>query len=192
MTSIRDGLVQRRELEYVASRMSSVEMNGSFYSLQRPSTYRRMAEQTPSDFVIAVKGGRLHHSLQAAGGRSDRRSRTSSPPVCWGSGPKLGPLLWQLPADLGFDEDRLAPFLAGLPRSTTAAAELARQHDDKLSGDRVLLETGARPSGAGTFSSHGTPRSPRRPQRICCVPTTSGWWCPTARPGRASSGSPAT
>ena len=135
------GLVQRRELEYVASRMSSVEMNGSFYSLQRPSTYRRMSEQTPSDFVIAVKGGRfITHFKRLADAHTPLANFLASGVL--GLGPKLGPLLWQLPADLGFDEDRLAPFLAGLPRSTTAAAELARQHDDKLSGDRVLLETG--------------------------------------------------
>ena len=59
------GLVQRRELEYVGSRMNAVEVNGSFYSLLRPSTYRNLVEETPDDFAIAVKGGRfLTHMMR--------------------------------------------------------------------------------------------------------------------------------
>ena len=137
-----DGLAQRRELEYLASRMTSVEMNGSFYSLQRPSTYRRMAEQTPPDFVIAVKGGRyISHFKRLADTKTALANFFASGVLALG--PRLGPLLWQLPADLEYDERRIGDFLAGLPRSTAAAADLAAQHDDKLSGDRVLIETDA-------------------------------------------------
>ena len=136
------GLAQRRELEYVASRMTSVEMNGSFYSLQRPTTYQRMAEQTPSDFVIAVKGGRyISHFKRLAGAETALANFLASGVLALGQ--KLGPLLWQLPADLAYDERRLDAFLAGLPRSTAAAADLARQHDDKVSGDRIMVETDA-------------------------------------------------
>jgi uncharacterized protein YecE (DUF72 family) len=132
------GLVQRRELEYVASRMTSVEMNGSFYSLQRPATYQRMAEQTPHDFVVAVKGGRfITHFKRLVDVETALANFLASGVLALGA--KLGPLLWQLPGDLAFDEERLGPFLAGLPRSTSAAAELAARHDDKLSADRVLL-----------------------------------------------------
>ena len=53
------GLPQRRELEYVAQRLTTVEINGSFYSLQRPSSYRLWHDQTPDGFVFAVKGGRF-------------------------------------------------------------------------------------------------------------------------------------
>ncbi len=52
------GLVQRQELAYAAARMTSIEINASFYSLQRPTTYQRWREQVPDDFVLAVKGGR--------------------------------------------------------------------------------------------------------------------------------------
>ncbi|MCP6313217.1 DUF72 domain-containing protein, partial [Klebsiella pneumoniae] len=51
------GLVQRRELAYAAERMTSIEINGSFYSLQRPTSYAAWRAQTPEDFVFAVKGG---------------------------------------------------------------------------------------------------------------------------------------
>src|ERR1051325_10341457 len=53
------GLVQRRELEYLASQLNSVEVNGSFYSLQRPSSYQRWASQVPGDFDFALKGSRF-------------------------------------------------------------------------------------------------------------------------------------
>src|SRR5919107_1866295 len=53
------GLVQRRELEYAGRRLTSIEINGSFYSLQRPTSYAAWREQTPDDFVFSVKGGRF-------------------------------------------------------------------------------------------------------------------------------------
>jgi uncharacterized protein YecE (DUF72 family) len=139
------GLPQRRELEYVASRMTSVEMNGSFYSLQRPSTYQRMAAQTPPGFVIAVKGGRfITHFKRLAGGEAPLANFWASGVLALGD--RLGPLLWQLPADLQFDEERLREFFGLLPRTTTAAAELAARHDDKLAEDRVLLQADAQRS----------------------------------------------
>jgi uncharacterized protein YecE (DUF72 family) len=134
------GLAQRRELEYLASRMNAVEMNGSFYSLQRPTTYQRMVEQTPDDFAVAVKGGRfISHFKRLAGAETALANFLASGVLALGA--KLGPILWQLPADLQYHEERLGPFLAGLPRTMSAAAELAAEHDDKLSGDRVFLET---------------------------------------------------
>jgi len=136
------GLPQRRELAYVASRMTSVELNGSFYSLQRPSTYLRMVEETPPGFEIAVKGGRfITHFTRLAGGVAPLANFWASGVL--GLGDRLGPVLWQLPADLRFEPERLVPFFELLPRSTTAAARLTARHDDKLSGDRVLLTTDA-------------------------------------------------
>ncbi len=52
------GLAQRLELEYAASRFASIELNGSFYALQRPENYRTWADSTPPGFVFSVKGGR--------------------------------------------------------------------------------------------------------------------------------------
>ena len=133
------GLVQRRELEYVASRMSSVEMNGSFYSLQRPSTFRAIVEQTPDDFPVAVKGGRyITHMLRLSGVESALANFFASGVLALGE--QLGPVLWQLRPDTAYDEQRIASFLDLLPRTTSAAAQLAARHDDKLSGDRVLTE----------------------------------------------------
>src|ERR687889_14298 len=123
------GLVQRRELEYAGRRLTSIEINGSFYSLQRPTSYRSWREQTPDDFVFSVKGGRfITHLKRLVDVEVPLANFFASGLLALG--PKLGPILWQLPATLAFDADRLAAFFALLPRTTTAAAELARRHDD--------------------------------------------------------------
>jgi uncharacterized protein YecE (DUF72 family) len=135
------GLTQARELEYVASRMSSVEINGSFYSLQRPEMYRAWHDQTPDDFVFAVKGGRFITHLKKLRDVETPLANFFASGVL-ALGPKLGPLLWQLPPNLGFDAQRIAAFLALLPRTTAEAAKLAERHDERLK-DRALTTTDA-------------------------------------------------
>ncbi|MEU3274656.1 DUF72 domain-containing protein [Saccharomonospora sp. NPDC006951] len=131
------GLAHRRELEYLASRVGTVEINGSFYSLQRPASYQTWYSQTPDDFVFAVKGGRfITHMKQLREVDSALSNFFASGVLALGS--KLGPVLWQLPPRLAFDEQRLASFFDVLPRSTVAAADLARHHDDKLKTEPYL------------------------------------------------------
>ncbi len=136
------GLPHRSELAYASERMGSVEINGSFYSLQRPTSYARWAAETPQEFVFAVKGGRFITHL--------KRLRDVETPLAnflasgvLALGPKLGPLLWQLPERLEYDPALLGDFLALLPRTTTEAAALAARHDGKLAEDRVLTTTDA-------------------------------------------------
>ncbi|WP_447006514.1 DUF72 domain-containing protein [Saccharothrix isguenensis] len=130
------GLVQRRELEHISGLMTSVELNGSFYSLQRPSSYRAWAAQTPEDFVFAVKGGRfITHMKQLRDVETPLANFFASGMLALG--PKLGPFLWQLPARLAYDRDRLVRFFDLLPRTTSAAAELAERHDDRLPPERA-------------------------------------------------------
>jgi uncharacterized protein YecE (DUF72 family) len=136
------GLVQRRELEYAASRMTSVELNGSFYSLQRPSSYRSWAEQVPEDFVIAVKGSRFVTHLKRLVDVEQPLANFFASGVL-ALGPKLGPLLWQLPERLTYDPEVVDRFLSLLPRSTGAAADLASRHDDRVKPDRVHTTTDA-------------------------------------------------
>ena len=130
------GLPQRRELAYAASRLTSIEINGSFYSLQRPSSYARWRAEVPDDFVFAVKGGRFVTHMRRLVDVEVPLANFFASGVL-GLGPALGPVLWQLPATFGYDEQTLTDFCALLPRSTTAAAELARRHDDRFSGDRL-------------------------------------------------------
>ena len=130
------GLPQRRELEYAASQLATVEVNGSFYSLQRPSSWERWRSEVPEDFVFAVKGGRFITHM--------KRLREVETPMAnffasgvLALGPTLGPLLWQLPANLPYDRQVLADFCALLPRTTTEAHALAARHGEQVSGDRL-------------------------------------------------------
>ena len=133
-------LPQREELRYAAERLGSVEINGSFYSLQRPSSYATWRDQTPDGFVFAVKGGRFVTHM--------KRLRDVETPLAnfFASGvlalqDRLGPLLWQLPERLGYDADLLASFFDLLPRTVGEAAALARHHDGKVPVDRALTRS---------------------------------------------------
>jgi len=125
------GLPQRDELRYAASRLNSIEINGSFYSLQRPQSYRSWYEQTPDGFVFAVKGSRfITHMMRL-------RDSGTVLPNFFASGllalrEKLGPVLWQFPPTLQFDAEVLDAFLYRLPRTTAETTYLARRHDDRL------------------------------------------------------------
>lgn len=126
-------LAQTRELAYAAGIFPAIEINGTFYSLQRPESFARWSSQTPDNFVFAVKGSRyLTHML---------RLKDVAKPLAnfFGSGllrlgPKLGPILWQFPPDFRYDSDRLERFFKMLPRTFTSAAQLARRHDKRISG----------------------------------------------------------
>jgi len=131
------GLAQRRELAHAAGHFNSIEINGSFYSLQRPSSYRQWHAQTPEVTTFAVKGGRfITHMKRLVDVESALANFFASGVLALGT--KLGPVLWQLPPSFRYDEAKLTAFFALLPRTTGQAAELARRHDQKLSGDRVL------------------------------------------------------
>lgn len=134
------GLRQRDELAYAAERMGSIEINGSFYSLQRPSSYAAWRDAAPDDFVYAVKGGRfITHMKRLRDVESPLANFFASGVLALG--PKLGPVLWQLPESVRYDAGLLASFFDLLPRSTGEAAKLAEHHDDRLSGDRLLTTT---------------------------------------------------
>ncbi|MBY6368592.1 DUF72 domain-containing protein [Rhodococcoides corynebacterioides] len=134
-----DDLVQRRELEYLSRQTSSVEINGSFYSLQRPSSYARWRAAVGDDFVFAVKGPRyVTHMKKLVGTDAAVANFVASGVLALG--PTLGPILWQLPAVSAFDADRLATFFASLPRTVADAAVLGARHDEKLADDRVFLD----------------------------------------------------
>jgi uncharacterized protein YecE (DUF72 family) len=135
------GLIQARELEYASARLNSIEINGSFYALQRPENYAKWAEQTPDDFLFALEGPRfITHMKKLADVETPLANFFASGPLALG--PKLGPVLWQLPPTLGFDPNRMNDFLGRLPRTSAAAAELAKAHDERLD-DRALTVTDA-------------------------------------------------
>jgi uncharacterized protein YecE (DUF72 family) len=135
------GLPQRRELAYAAERLTTVEINGSFYSLQRPEYYTRWAAEVPDDFRFAVKGARyITHLKRLSGVDGALANFFASGPLALG--PKLGPVLWQLPPTTRFDPALLGDFLGRLPRTTGQAAELATRHEPRLEG-RACTSTDA-------------------------------------------------
>jgi uncharacterized protein YecE (DUF72 family) len=131
------GLRQKDELAYAAERLTSIEINGSFYSLQRPSSYTAWRDQVPDDFVFAVKGGRfITHLKKLVDVETPLANFFASGVLALGA--KTGPFLWQLPPNLGYDADRLAGFFDLLPRTAKQAAVLASGHDAKVPDDRAL------------------------------------------------------
>jgi len=127
------GLPHHTELRYAASRLNSIEINSSFYRLQRPTSYHRWMAETPEDFCFAVKGARfITHLKRLTDFEQTVPNFLASGVLALGD--KLGPLLWQLPPSFRFDAERLTAFLLALPRSTGEAAYLARRHDERLTG----------------------------------------------------------
>jgi uncharacterized protein YecE (DUF72 family) len=126
-------LAQRRELEFAASRFETVEINGTFYSLQRPEYFREWALATPDDFIFAVKGSRyLTHMLKLRNAQQGLANLFASGVLELGL--KMGPVLWQFAPQMKFDRARFTDFFELLPRTHGAASSLARLHDARLDG----------------------------------------------------------
>jgi len=131
------GLVHRLELAYMAERLPTVEVNGTFYSLTRPSACAGWRAAVPDDFVFAIKGSRfITHMLKLRKFESPLANFFASGLLRLGNG--LGPILWQLPPQLPFDEERARAFFAAVPRDIAAAERWARRHDARTTGRAAL------------------------------------------------------
>jgi uncharacterized protein YecE (DUF72 family) len=127
------GLAQHRELEYASRQLNVIEINGTFYSLQRPESFEQWRMRTPRGFRFAVKGSRfITHMKQLRDVRAPLANFFASGVLRLEE--KLGPLLWQFSDRMRFDRDRFERFLELLPRSEAEAARLARDHDRRVSG----------------------------------------------------------
>jgi uncharacterized protein YecE (DUF72 family) len=134
---------QKHELRHASSTFRAIEINGTFYSLQRPESFARWREDTPDDFIFTVKGPRyITHMRRLKEVKAPLANFLASGLLNLGS--KLGPILWQFPPNFKFDAARMEPFLKLLPHSTDAAAVLARRHDKFMSG-RSSMKTEDRP-----------------------------------------------
>ncbi len=134
-----EGLAQSAELKFASRCFPTIELNGSFYSLQTAASYGRWLSDTPPGFRFAVKGGRfITHFLRLKDPRQALANFFASGVLRLGD--KLGPVLWQLPPDMRFDQDRLRGFLALLPRDGDAALELARDHGPQVASGDAWLE----------------------------------------------------
>lgn len=116
-----DGLPQKRELEYASRRLTSIEINGTFYGSQKPESFAKWHDETPDDFVFALKGPRFvtNRKALAEAGESVERFFRSGVLLLKD---KLGPVNWQLMPTKTFDPEDFAAFLRLLPRSVEGRA----------------------------------------------------------------------
>jgi uncharacterized protein YecE (DUF72 family) len=134
-------LPHRLELEFASREFNSIEINGSFYSLQLPSSYQRWYAETPAGFVFSLKGARfITHMKKLRNVEAPLANFFASGVLCLRE--KLGPILWQFPPNFGWNPERFAEFFELLPRDTRVAAKLAKQHDEKVKG-RAWTKTDA-------------------------------------------------
>lgn len=129
-------LSHKKELEFASRELPTIEINGTFYAIQRPSSYEQWYERTPDDFVFSVKANRFITHI--------KRLRDVEIPVAnfIASGPlalkeKLGPFLWQFPPSMRFDPEIFESFLKLLPHDFKAARKLGRKAS--LAEDRTYL-----------------------------------------------------
>ncbi len=125
------GLPQRNELAYAASVFPSIEINGSFYSLQRPSSYGAWADATPKHFQFSVKAPRFITHIKRLRDVDTALANFLASGVLR-LGAKLGPILWQFPPSFRYDAALMESFFSGLPHTTEDAVKIARRHDDHL------------------------------------------------------------
>lgn len=176
-----EGLAQRQELAFASRIFGSIEINGSFYSLQSPSSWHVWHDETPEDFVFAVKGPKyLTHQLRLKEPRAPLANFLASGVLALG--PKLGPILWQFPPQLPFKPERFAAFFDLLPHDTAEALALASQHDARLEGRTHLVIDRRRPLRHAVEVRHASFATPafvallRRHGIALVVADTAGRW----------------
>lgn len=132
-----DHLPKHRRLEFACRALNSIEHNGTFYGMARPSTYRKWYDQARPTVCYAIKAPRFITHV--------KRLKNIHAPLAnfFASGvlelkERLGPILWQLPGSVHYDKGTLESFLALLPKDFHQAATLGRGHDDKLKSEPAL------------------------------------------------------
>ena len=139
-----DGLRQADELTYAAQKLQTIEINGSFYSLQTPASYAAWYAATPGGFVFSVKGGRfITHMKRLL--NIDKALANFFASGLFNLKEKLGPVLWQFPPNMKYEAERFNDFICKLPHDTEAALKLARGRDARMTGRAALSIDAARP-----------------------------------------------
>ncbi|KQQ87179.1 DUF72 domain-containing protein [Massilia sp. Leaf139] len=153
-------LAQARELDYASRQLPTIEINGSFYSLQRPESYAAWYAATPPGFLFAVKGNRfITHMLKLK--EIDGPLANVLASGVFALREKLGPFLWQFPEMVRFDPERFEHFLSILPQDTESALALARQYQPRMEGKVFLGMDARRPMRHALEVRHESFRDPR-------------------------------
>lgn len=135
-----DDLRQEDELAYASRALTAIEINGSFYSLQKPDSYAAWYDATPKGFVFSCKGNRFITHTKRLNDIDGPLANVLASGV-FKLREKLGPFLWQFPPNFKFDPERMEHFLSLLPHDTDAGLALARKHEPRMNG-KVALEPG--------------------------------------------------
>jgi uncharacterized protein YecE (DUF72 family) len=149
-----DGLTHAKELHYASRHLPTIEVNGTYYSTQKPQTFARWAADTPDDFIFTLKGPRYATNRRELAGAGDSITRFLESGITE-LGNKLGPLLWQFAPTKKFDEGDFAAFLDLLPpkfegRRLRHALEV--RHDSFCTPTFVALAR--KKSAAVVFADH--------------------------------------
>lgn len=138
------GLAQKKELEYSSRQVTSIEINGTFYRIQKPESFQSWYEITPDDFVFSLKAPQFITHI--------RRLKEVETAVAnfLASGmfrlkQKLGPILWQFPPSLSLKDDRFEKFIQMLPKDVASAGKLAKKHSDWMKGKTETSTKGVSP-----------------------------------------------
>jgi uncharacterized protein YecE (DUF72 family) len=124
-------LPQKRELEYAASQLTAIEVNGTYYGSQKPESFRRWHDETPKDFVFTLKGPRFATNRRVLAEAGDSITRFIDSGIAE-LNDKLGPLNWQFMATKKFDPTDFEAFLKLLPKkvgSRTLRHAVEVRHD---------------------------------------------------------------
>jgi len=131
------GLSPKKELEFASRELPTIEINSTFYSLQRPTSFQRWYDSTPPDFIFSVKANRyITHIKRLKDIEIPLANFFASGILCLKE--KLGPILWQFPPSMPFDPDLFESFVQKLPRNFKEAAALGK--NSSLSPDRRSLK----------------------------------------------------
>jgi uncharacterized protein YecE (DUF72 family) len=109
------GLVQAKELSFASRQLATIEVNGTYYSTQKPATFAKWADEAPPGFVFALKGPRYATNRRVLAEAGDSIARFVDSGISE-LGEKLGPLLWQFAPTKKFDEADFGAFLDLLPK----------------------------------------------------------------------------
>lgn len=120
------GLRQRDELAYAARTFGSIEINGTHYSLQTPTSFRRWRDETPPGFVFSVKAHRYITHLRRLQGIEKPLANFFASGLL-GLGEKLGPILWQFPPSFRYDAGLMEGFFRLLPKGYTRGGGLGKE-----------------------------------------------------------------
>ena len=146
------GLPQRRELEFASRALTSIEINGTYYSTFKPDSWRKWREETPDGFVFAVKASRFCTTRRVLAGAAESIERFIGQGLTE-LGDRLGPINWQFGGTKKFDPEDFGAFLALLPKEKDG---IALRHAIEVRSPSFATASATR-AGSSASSGPGMP-----------------------------------